>query len=176
MKILMHICCANCSIYPVKFMQQEGHSLTGLWFNPNIHPYEEYKLRLDSLKDFVAKCNVDMLYEEYEPLKFFKMFNNPETFSAPQRCGSCYRLRLEKTAKEAVKHGFDAFSTTLLISPYQDFEVISLIGNESADKYGVPFYLKDFRPHFREAMASSKKLGLYRQKYCGCVYSMKNGL
>jgi len=185
MKLLMHICCANCAIYPVKNLREEGHIITGLWFNPNIHPYQEYNLRLDSLKDLAHRWSIDMLYGEYNPFDFLKMFNPAiknlhESGSesaidfippSPERCKSCYRMRLENTAQEAKRQGFDAFSTTLLISPYQDFESLSAIGNELAQKYNVLFYLKDFRHYFREAMAVSKGLGFYRQKYCGCIYS-----
>lgn len=179
MNILLHICCSNCAIYPVKTLREEGHSLIGLWFNPNIHPYEEYKLRLDSLRRLSDKWCIDMIHtEDYTPLDFFKMFNsaNPEVLSefippSPERCKSCYRLRLEKTAEVASKHSFDAFTTTFLISPYQNFEQITKIGNEFADKYSIPFYHRDFRPYFRESMAIAKEIGLYRQKYCGCIYS-----
>ncbi len=90
---------------------------------------------------------------------------------SPERCKSCYRLRLKKTAEEASKQGFDAFTTTLLISPYQDFEQITAIGNELADKYSISFYLRDFRPYFSKSIPIAKELGLYRQKYCGCIYS-----
>lgn len=188
MKILMHICCANCAIYPVKTLREEGHSVTGFWFNPNIHPSQEHKLRLDSLRNFAAKYNIDVIYDEYEPVEFLKMFNPtvmdlhninidkieiPPDFipQHPERCKSCYSLRLEKTAQKAAKYGFNAFSTTLLISPYQDFEGITTISKAFADKYNVAFYLKDFRPDFRKAMTISKELSLYRQKYCGCIYS-----
>lgn len=181
MRILLHICCANCAIYPVKSLREEGHYLTGFWFNPNIHPYGEYRLRLDSLRSFTAQNNIDMIYDEYEPVEFLKMFNpsvtdlsriNPDVIPQhPERCKSCYSLRLEKTASKAAKYKFDAFTTTLLISPYQNFDGVTAIGREFADKYNVEFYLRDFRPDFRKAMAVSKELNFYRQKYCGCIYS-----
>lgn len=188
MKLLLHICCANCAIYPAKTLREEGHNLTGFWFNPNIHPYQEYKLRLDSLKGLADRWLIDMYYlEEYKPTDFFKLQSNfPANMSnasvgnssdttsfpqSPERCKSCYRLRLKKTAEEASKQGFDAFTTTLLISPYQNFEQITTIGNEFADKYNISFYLRDFRPHFRKPVVIAKELGLYRQKYCGCIYS-----
>ncbi|MBI5050643.1 MAG: epoxyqueuosine reductase QueH [Nitrospirae bacterium] len=197
MKILLHICCVNCAIYPVKTVLEEGHGLTGFWFNPNIHPFEEYNLRLDSLRDFAGMRNIDMIYKEYKPEDFNEAVK-PDNLSSPiynpptspfskggqrgiinsgvavrERCKSCYRLRLEETAHNAAKEGFDAFSTTLLISPYQSFEEITNIGSKLAGKYNVQFYLKDFRPDFSTAMAVSKQLGFYRQKYCGCKYSME---
>ncbi len=209
MNILLHICCANCAIYPVKTLQEEGHNLTGFWFNPNIHPYQEYELRLNSVKDLAGRWRIGMIYtSEYEPAEFFRMFNATVTHiprdtdssndyetlipppppllkgdeegfllksfpQHPERCKSCYRLRLEKTAEQAQKKGFDAFSTTLLISPFQDFEQLVIIGEELAGKYNVPFYLRDFRQYFCKAMTYAKEFGLYRQKYCGCIYSRK---
>ena len=191
MKILLHICCSNCSLYPVSILRQEGHSLTGHWYNPNIHPFKEYSSRLASVRNLSEEWNIDMLYEEeYTPSDYFRMFNisdaalindissdSPNSLSsvnAPlfrERCRSCYMLRLEKTAEAAKGRGFDAFSTTLLISPYQDFEQIAETGRALAAKYGVPFHLRDYRPYFRDSAALSKELGLYRQKYCGCIFS-----
>ena len=171
MKILLHICCSNCALYPVKILKSEGHDFHGFWFNPNIHPVEEYSLRLDSLMKLKKDWDLNISsIEEYEPDKYFNLFEitNPPY---PERCKSCYRLRLEKTAGHAQRNGFDAFTTTLLISPYQDFDGIKLIGEELADKYNIAFYLNDFRPYFRDAMALSRELGLYQQKYCGCIFS-----
>jgi predicted adenine nucleotide alpha hydrolase (AANH) superfamily ATPase len=185
MNILLHICCSNCSIYPVRILRSEKHDLTGFWFNPNIHPYEEYNLRLDSVKRLAGEWKFEVSYtEDYSPEEYFQMFNmsddvlidksGPGSLSvppSPERCRSCYQLRLEKTAAHAQKEGFDAFSTTLLISPYQDFAQIMSAGEELAVKYNVQFHSGDYRPHFREAMALAKELGLYRQKYCGCIFS-----
>lgn len=190
MNILLHICCSNCSIYPVRILRSEKHDITGFWFNPNIHPYEEYDLRMDSLKRLAGEWQFEVIYtEEYAPEEYFGMFNLQDAIllnagsnglnssggfnipPSPERCGACYRLRLEKTAQHAQKEGFDAFSTTLLISPYQDFEQIVSAGKTLADKYNVQFHLRDYRPYFREAMALSKEMGLYRQKYCGCIFS-----
>lgn len=185
MNILLHICCSNCALYPVKILRQERHNFTGFWFNPNIHPGEEYVLRLESLRKLAEEWEIDLKYtEEYRPQDFFSLFNMTENALIetsgsgglnappfPERCRSCYRLRLEKTAAHAKENGFDAFSTTLLISPYQDFEKLIETGRELAEIYRVQFYEKDFRPFFRDAMALSKELGLYRQKYCGCVFS-----
>ena len=172
MNILLHICCSNCAIYPVKILISEKHDLTGFWFNPNIHPYAEYSLRLDSLKRLAGEWKFDVSFtEDYSPEEYFQIFKTFSTPPFPERCKSCYQLRLEKTAEHAREQGFDAFSTTLLISPYQDFEQIVSTGKRLADKYNVQFHLKDYRPHFREAMALSKEMGLYRQKYCGCIFS-----
>jgi len=198
MKILLHICCANCAVYPSHALRHEGHKLAGLWFNPNIHPYGEYRLRLDSLKGLADKMRIDIYFlEKYIPREYFSMFkqvdadlmhnncmnglkgfnNNAKAIpQSPERCKSCYRLRLEKTAEQASKEGFDAFTTTLLISPFQNFEQITAIGNKLADKYNVSFYLRDFRPYFRESLTGAKELGSYMQKYCGCIFSREERL
>ncbi len=183
MKILLHMCCSNCTLYPVKTMRNDDHKLTGFWYNPNIHPVDEHNSRLDSLKTLADKWRIDMIYDEgYKPEEYFDLFSENGSDStrsmaippAPERCRKCYTLRLDKTAKEAQKQGFDAFTTTLLISPYQDFEQITATGKELENKYNVAFHLKDFRPHFRDAIALSKELGLYRQKYCGCFLSAQD--
>jgi len=184
MKILFHICCSNCTLYPVKILRAEGHDFTGFWYNPNIQPYDEYQSRLTSLKTLSDKWHIDIFYDEqYRPDEFFDMFrpDGPGGLNSlnssnripppPERCGYCYMLRLEKAAAKAHAEGFEAFSTTLLISPYQDFEQINVTGKKLADKYNLHFYMKDFRPYFREAMSFAKELGLYRQKYCGCLFS-----
>lgn len=185
MKILLHICCGNCALYPLKIFSNEGHALTGFWFNPNIHPFEEYGARLGSVKKLASEWKTDIHYiDKYTPEDYFNVLNitdadrilndGPgirEIPPSPERCASCYMLRLEKTARHAKENGFDAFTTTLLISPYQDFEKMAATGKELERKYNVEFYLKDFRPWFRESMSLSKELGLYRQKYCGCIYS-----
>jgi predicted adenine nucleotide alpha hydrolase (AANH) superfamily ATPase len=187
MNILLHICCSNCATYPYKILKEEAHNLTGFWFNPNIHPFEEYSLRLDSLKVLEGRWLMDILYDkEYSPDEYFTMFDINEqdaqdlisgdsgikdNLKSPQRCAACYRLRLEKTAEEAGKRGFEAFSTTLLISPFQDFDQIITLGRELAGKYGPTFFHKDFRPFFRDSVNLSRELGLYRQKYCGCIFS-----
>lgn len=182
MKVLLHICCSNCAIYPFRLLKEEGHEFTGFWFNPNIHPLEEYSSRLDSLKTLAHKEDIAVAYNEaYTPEDYFSLFGMESDGSSvsnciaippfPERCASCYRLRLERTAEHAKEHGFEAFSTTLLISPYQDYEGIVTTGNILAEKYGLHFHLKDYRPYFRDAMTESKELGLYRQKYCGCIFS-----
>ncbi|RMD52524.1 MAG: hypothetical protein D6828_05580 [Nitrospirae bacterium] len=168
MKILLHTCCSNCTIYPFKKLSREGHNITGLWFNPNIHPYTEYKARKESMERLSEEWNIDMVYiDEYGLVDFLRMVVGREK----ERCLHCYRMRLKRTAQEAKTSDFDAFSTTLTISPYQNIELIRSIGEEIAEEYGIDFYYEDFRRGFREAMTISKELGLYRQKYCGCIYS-----
>jgi len=166
----MHICCSNCALYPFKELQAKGFELKGLWFNPNIHPEEEYALRLNALKQLQGLWRLDIDYiDRYGLGDYLKALDGHEGV----RCEVCYRMRLDETASRARKGGFDAFSTTLLVSPYQKHELIAETGREMQEKHGVEFYYEDFRPGYREGVDMSRELGLYRQSYCGCIYSKK---
>lgn len=169
MKLLMHTCCAPCSVYCIDSLREEGIEPTLYWYNPNIHPYIEYKTRRDTLIDYAKMINVPLIInEEYGLKEFCKNvigdLNN--------RCVNyCYRVRLEQTVKYAKKNGFDSFTTTLLVSPYQKHDEIIKLCNELADKYEIDFVYRDFRVGFREGQAKARELGLYMQKYCGCIFS-----
>jgi predicted adenine nucleotide alpha hydrolase (AANH) superfamily ATPase len=168
MKLLMHICCANCSLYPLKTLFSKGIDVKGLWINPNIHPYTEYQLRLESLQNLQKTWGLDIEYfDNYGLKKFLRAVVNKED----NRCVICYSLRLEEVAKTAKKMGLDGFTTTLLVSPYQKFDMIIEVGKEMGKRYSIPFYFEDFRHGWKDSISLSKELGLYRQKYCGCVYS-----
>ena len=169
MKLLLHTCCAPCSVYCIDSLREEGIEPTVYWFNPNIHPYMEYKARRDCLKEYTNSIGVQAIFEEDYGLKEFckKVINNLEN-----RCQEyCYPVRLEQTAKYAKENGYDSFTTTLLVSPYQNHEMLVKVGEEMAEKYGVKFLYRDFRIGFREGQAKARELGLYMQKYCGCVFS-----
>ena len=169
MKLLLHTCCAPCSVYCIKSLRKEGIEPVVYWFNPNIHPYVEYKTRRDTLKEYTASIGVQAIFDENYGLKDFckNVINDLEN-----RCVKyCYRVRLEQTAKYAKENGYDTFSTTLLISPYQNHEALKKIGEEMAEKYGLNFLYRDFRPGFRQGQAEARELGLYMQKYCGCIFS-----
>ncbi len=169
MKLLLHTCCAPCSVYCIDTLRKEGIEPTIYWFNPNIHPYMEYKLRRDCLKEYTNSIGAKVIFEENYGLREFckNVVNNLE-----KRCQDyCYPVRLEQTAQYAKENGYDSFTTTLLISPYQNHEMLIKIGEEMAKKYGVEFVYRDFRVGFREGQEKAKELGLYRQKYCGCVFS-----
>jgi predicted adenine nucleotide alpha hydrolase (AANH) superfamily ATPase len=168
MKLLMHICCGNCYLYPFKTLFSKGFELKGLWFNPNIHPYTEYQMRLDALHKLQDSWNLDVEYIDHYGLK---EFIRAVVHNEDNRCTICYSMRLEETAKAAKKMGLDGFTTTLLVSPHQKFDTIIDIGKEMAKRYSIPFYIEDFRPGWKDSISLSKELGLYRQKYCGCVYS-----
>lgn len=169
MKLLLHTCCAPCSVYCIDFLREEGIEPTVYWFNPNIHPYMEYKMRRDTLIQYTKDIGVEAIFEENYGLKEFcrNVIDDLES-----RCQNyCYPVRLEQTAKYAKEHGYSHFSTTLLVSPYQNHEMLIRVAEEMAKKYGVEFLYRDFRVGFRQGQEKAKELGLYRQKYCGCVFS-----
>lgn len=169
MKLLLHTCCSNCAIYPLEVLKEKGFDITLYWYNPNIHPYTEYKLRLESLKKLQQLWKLKVIYDEdyREFYKFIRLVSVKEK----ERCNICYRLRLENTAKRAKDLGISYFTTTLLVSPYQNFDNIIKIGNELAGKYNINFVEEDFRKGFKKAMNIGKALELYKQRYCGCIYS-----
>lgn len=164
----MHICCVNCGLYPIKTLTEKGISITGLWFNPNIHPYAEYSLRLDAVKQLQKLWELNIEYKDYYGLReFIERTNN----GGENRCRICYKMRLDETAKKAKEMRLDGFTTSLLVSPYQKHDVIIDTGKEMEKKYSIQFFYEDFRPGWKESVRMSKELGLYRQKYCGCIYS-----
>jgi len=168
MKLLMHICCANCSLYPLKSLFSKSTDVKGLWFNPNIHPFTEYQMRLESVQKLQKVWNLDIEYVDYYGVKeFLRAVVNKED----ERCIFCYSIRLEETARIAKKMALDGFTTSLLVSPYQKFDMIIKIGKEMGRRYSIPFYCEDFRYGWKESIGISRELGLYRQKYCGCIYS-----
>ena len=170
MKLLFHCCCGPCAVACVKSLDAEGIAPSLFWYNPNIHPTTEYKSRRDSLFALAAAKNLSLEKIDEYGLRLFLRETRDET-ETPGRCRICYRIRLEKTAAFAVEHGYDAFSTSLLVSPYQQHEIIKMLGKELAGQYGIEFLYRDFRPLFREGQAEARALGLYMQKYCGCIYS-----
>ncbi len=169
MKLLLHTCCAPCSVYCIDSLREEKIEPTIYWYNPNIHPYMEYKARRDCLKEYCEQIGANVILEEdYGLDEFCRQVIN----DLNNRCSQyCYKVRLEQTAKYAKENGYDAISTTLLVSPYQNHEVLKQMGEEIAKKYGLTFLYRDFRIGFREGQAKARELGLYMQKYCGCVFS-----
>lgn len=168
MKLLMHTCCAPCSVYCVKSLRSEGVEPVSFWYNPNIHPYQEYKARRDTLIAYAGDIGMELLVREDYGLRDFV---RAVAADLDHRCGHCYGCRLEETARYARDNGFTHFTTTLLVSPYQNHEGIRQKGLELAERYGVDFLYRDFRPGFREGQAEARERGLYMQKYCGCVFS-----
>ncbi|MNS98083.1 hypothetical protein D3C72_1324380 [compost metagenome] len=169
MKLLLHTCCAPCSIYCIDSLRDEGIEPTLYWFNPNIHPFTEYKQRRDTLEIYASKINAKVVFdEEYGLREFCKNV----IVDLKNRClNYCYKVRLEKTVKYAKENGYDSFSTTLLVSPYQDHEGLKKICEELSNKYNISFIYRDFRIGFRIGQDKARELDLYMQKYCGCVFS-----
>ena len=170
MKLLLHICCSCCLTYPLEKYKRSRFDLVGYWYNPNIHPFTEYHKRLQSLKKFAKSNSFPVIYDESYELEEFL---GGALKDLDNRCHSCYILRLTKTAEYAKENGFDFFSTTLLISPYQKHQLIKEVGEKIADEAGLGFYYKDLRPNFRESKNIAREKGLYSQKYCGCIFSEK---
>lgn len=168
MKLLLHTCCGPCSIYPVSVLRDRGVQTTGFFFNPNIHPLTEYRKRLSALSDVASAMDFPLIVKDHYLLKEFL---REIVFREADRCLFCYRIRLEATADEARRLGADAFSTTLLYSVYQKHEAIQRVGEEVAKEREIPFYYEDFRPGWEEGVKRSREMEIYRQPYCGCIYS-----
>jgi predicted adenine nucleotide alpha hydrolase (AANH) superfamily ATPase len=178
MKLLLHTCCGPCSAGCLGSLEEEGIRPVLFWYNPNIHPWTEYRLRRDCLEELAGEKNLELLKIDEYGLRLFLGGLNSLEAGGPAgddpkaaRCTYCYRLRLERTAEAARQGGYDCFSTTLLISPYQRHEDIKKTGEELAVRSGVPFFYRDFRPFFREGQKNARERGLYTQKYCGCIFS-----
>ncbi len=167
--ILLHICCAPCLIYPFKRLSDRGFKINGFYYNPNIYPAEEHLKRKEALEFFNKDLQLNIEYPKYPQGDLFQTVSFKEDASG--RCVNCWSLRLQKTANQAKKNGFRAFSTTLLVSPYQNHELLKQLGYQISRKTGVDFYYEDFRVGFKQAQIEAKHKGIYRQKYCGCRYS-----
>lgn len=168
MKVLLHMCCAPCSVYPLQALKGEDVRVFGFFFNPNIHPYQEYRLRLETVRQLAAQLAFEVIYrDEYDVVSFLRQI----VFRESQRCRFCYHLRLEAAAQLAKKSRMDAFTTTLLYSRRQSHELVRQLGDEVSEELGIPFFYRDFRQGWQEGIEQSRALGLYRQKYCGCIYS-----
>ncbi len=166
--VLLHSCCGPCSTYTVVRLREQSLEPTALWYNPNIHPFIEHNQRLEAMQSFAERAEVPLvIVEGYEFIRFLRLMSGHEG----DRCADCYRLRLGRAAAEAHQRGFPVFSTTLLISPFQDHERLREVGQEVAREHSVEFYYEDLRPGFPESRRLAKELGLYRQQYCGCIYS-----
>ena len=168
MRILLHICCAPCALMPLRELRDRGHELMGLWFNPNIQPYTENQRRLKTLLAWAQGEDLRLIrQDEYDPVSWLR----GAAFREEMRCRLCYHQRLTRAAQVARRGGFDAFSTTLLYSVRQKHELIRELGRAVAAERGVSFHYQDFRPFWKEGVELSQRLGLYRQQYCGCIYS-----
>ena len=170
MKVLLHVCCANCAIYPIKSMREDGLEVMGFFYRHNIHPYSECLRRQEALEAYAEKIDLKVIYQQGYDLEGF--IRNV-AFRESERCNYCYHDRLRSTALIAKRGKFDYFSSTLLYSKHQKHELIRTMGDSIGKSVGVPFLYQDYREGWKEGIECSKQMGLYRQHYCGCVYSEK---
>jgi predicted adenine nucleotide alpha hydrolase (AANH) superfamily ATPase len=179
LKLLLHSCYAPCTIQCAAALLEENIIPDLFWYNPNIHPYLEYYARRDSLKQYAVETGRGLVMEDQYGLRGFLegLCSPPAVRENSAACGAvsryvfCYRLRLERTAARAAGEGYDAFSSTLLISLYQNHELIKTTAAALASCYGVAFLYRDFRPRFRAGREEARNRGFYMQKYCGCIFS-----
>lgn len=168
--ILLHCCCAPCSLHPTEIFQKEKRRITLYWYNHNIQPLNEYIARFKTLEKFSRDENIPLIvthkYNVHEFLEFRKLEAQP-----PTRCYNCYYQRLENSFQTARKLSIPAVSTTLLVSPYQDHDYIKRTGNELSSRYHIEFIYRDFRPGFRTAQQIARTRNYYMQSYCGCILS-----
>lgn len=171
MKLLLHTCCGPCSVYPLQELKKKNIDVMGFFFRHNIHPFTECMKREETLREYADSLGLKMIWQQgYELEKFIQSV----VFREKDRCRYCYHARLKATAMVAKKGKFDSFTTTLLYSKFQNHRQIIEIGEALAKEYGLNFYYQDFREGWQEGIKISKDLGMYRQQYCGCIYSEKD--
>lgn len=184
MKLLIHACCAPCLSGSRIPYEDEGFDVTALWYNPNIHPFMEYARRMDEVARYISLDSLDVIYiREYPLVPTLNLLSEPArgrsiSEGRPmnederiERCSRCYLLRLERCAKEARERGFDAFTSTLLVSKYQKHDLVRKIAESVADDQRIEFEYRDLRKYWGKTLDRSRKYQLYRQNYCGCIYS-----
>lgn len=168
MNTLMHICCAPCANQPIEVLRGDGLEVTGFWYNPNIHPFTEYRARRNCLREYATSIELKLLERDDYGLR---PFVREVADDIAGRCVKCYEMRLFETARTAAEGGFDSFTSSLFISPYQNHELMQEVAERAAAAYGVQFLYRDFRPYFRDGQNFAREHGFYMQKYCGCVFS-----
>lgn len=184
MKVLMHICCGPCSIMPIRRLLDEGHEITGYFYNPNIQPLAEYMRRREGTAQVAERLGIKMLWakrvEDYDTVAWLRMMHGRE--EVPGRCHLCWGQRLEATFRKALEGGFDAFTSSLLYSRYQQHDFIAARGEDLASVTGIAvtkgepaqrviFLYRDFRSDWQEGIDISREWVIYRQQYCGCIFS-----
>jgi hypothetical protein len=174
-KILLHACCGICSAYPVSFLKDMGYSVSVYFYNPNIYPQEEYLKRLEAEKILCKHFDCELIIGEYEPNVYYDFVtgleNEPEK---GKRCDKCFELRLDKTAQMAKELNIDTFTTSIVISPHKNYEKLTKIGEEIAQRYNLHYFAQNFKKQdgFLKTNQISKSLNLYRQNYCGCKFAI----
>ena len=167
-KVLLHCCCAPCSVSCIKPLRNENIEPVVFWYNPNIHPFKEYESRRNCLIEYAKSINSEIIIKENYGLRSFVKAVSGDIDG---RCRYCYTHRIYETARYAAENGYTKFSTTLLASVYQNHEEIVTAAEECAAQFGIEFLYRDFRPNFRAGNQKARELGLYMQKYCGCIFS-----
>jgi hypothetical protein len=174
-KLLLHVCCGPCSTHVIEILKQ-NYDLTLFFYNPNIEPLNEYSLRLEAAEKFAAELGIPIIVGDYDSIEWHSAVKGHEQDEeGGERCSICFRYRLEKTAQLAKEKGFKLFTTTLTVSLYKNANLINQIGRELEEKYNVLFLESDFKKDngYMHSIELSRKHNLYRQKYCGCLYSKK---
>lgn len=175
MKILLHVCCAPCSTHVIEELKKE-HEITPYFYNPNIEPVLEYEKRLRAAEEYAEKLGLKLIVSDYENLQWHESVRGLEQEpEGRKRCSKCFELRLRKTAEFAGQNGFDSFTTTLTVSPFKDAGLINAIGKRIGEDLGVMFLERDFKKKdgYMNSVKLSKENNLYRQHYCGCLFSKK---
>ena len=168
MKTLLHICCAPCANQCIEVLRGDKLEVTGFWYNPNIHPYTEFRARRGSVRDYAPTIDLPLIENNDYALR---PFVRAVAEDIAHRCGKCYEMRFLETARQAAEGGFDSFTSSLFISPYQNHELMRETAERAAAEYGVQFLYRDFRPYFKAGQEKARELGFYMQKYCGCIFS-----
>jgi predicted adenine nucleotide alpha hydrolase (AANH) superfamily ATPase len=169
-KLLLHVCCGPCAIYPVETLRETGVSVMGFFYRHNIHPYTECLRRQETLAAYAQSIGLKLILQDGYDLEGFLQ---RAVFRESNRCEICYHDRLKTTAMMARNGKFDAFSSTLLYSRFQNHEMIRTLGESVGKTAGIPFHYQDFREGWKYGIETSRQLGMYRQQYCGCIYSEK---
>jgi len=177
-RVLLHTCCAPCLIYPLGLLEERGYEVVPFYFNPNIHPFREYLQRYLAVVEYCESRGLALRAGSYEMEAYFALVAVEEAGlpAAPgtgKRCARCFAMRLSRAATEARRLGIPQFTTTLLVSPYQDQDLIREAGRSAAIEHGVHFIFEDMSSGYQESVTISRREGMYRQSYCGCVYSEK---
>ena len=176
-KIVLHACCGICSGYPITYLRDSGYDVVVHFYNPNIYPEEEYQKRLDSQKKLCAHLGCELIEDIYNHQDYYNAIsgfeNEPEKGA---RCDICFKLRLEKTAQLCKKLNIEEFTTSMVISPHKNYEKLTTIGLDLAANYGLKYLPVNFRKNdgFLKTNNIAKSIDLYRQKYCGCKFSINN--
>lgn len=178
-KLLLHSCCAPCSTYVLEYLNQY-FDITVFYYNPNIYPREEFFMRVSEQERLINTMfednSVGFIEGEYDDNRFYEAVKGLEQLGeGSQRCYECFKLRFEETAKKAIDRGFEYFTTTLSISPHKNSQILNELGNEIAEKYGIKYLFSDFKKKngYKRSCELSQQFGIYRQNYCGCVFSKK---